>query len=185
MRKITFPSYLYLMTFLILALHLPIVFAAEDAGTHVNQGNDYYSKGQYDQAISHYNKALEINPKHAGAYYNRGQAYLNKGQHDQAIADYNKALEIDPKFTEAYNGRGLSYAAKAEYDQALSDYNKALEINSKYAEAYYNKALVYEKLGRKEVIEAYENFIKYASDQYASLVEQTKQRIKELKEKMK
>ncbi len=125
-------------------------------------------------------RGMIINPKHAGAYYTRGQAYLNKGQHDQAIADYNKALEIDPKFTEAYNGRGLSYAAKAEYDQALSDYNKALEINSKYAEAYYNKALVYEKLGRKEVIEAYENFIKYASDQYASLVEQTKQRIKEV-----
>jgi regulator of sirC expression with transglutaminase-like and TPR domain len=44
-----------------------------------NVGNAYSSKGQYDQAISDYNKALEINPRCAEAYTSRGTAYYNKG----------------------------------------------------------------------------------------------------------
>jgi len=59
-----------------------------------SRGSSYYHKGQYDQAISDFNKALEINPKDADAYSNRGTAYREKGQSDQAIVDFNKALEI-------------------------------------------------------------------------------------------
>ena len=43
-----------------------------------NVGVAYDSKGQYDQAIADYNKALEINPKSAIAYTNPGIAYYNK-----------------------------------------------------------------------------------------------------------
>ncbi len=98
---------------------------------YVNRGNDYAKKGQYDEAILNYNKALEINPRYALAYYNRGNAYDEKGQYDQAISDFTKALEINPRFGEAYIRRGGAYGKKGQYDQAISDFNKALEINSK------------------------------------------------------
>ena len=62
-----------------------------DLGTrHLQQGDD-------DQAISAYNKAIEISPKYAEAYLNRGIAYRRKGQHDQAISDYSAVLLIDSK----------------------------------------------------------------------------------------
>ena len=63
-----------------------------DAESYNNRGKDYYIKGQYDQAIAGYNKALEINPTYSEAYNNRGVAYQGKGKFDLAIADYNKAL---------------------------------------------------------------------------------------------
>ena len=72
-----------------------------DAEFYNNRGMAYRDKGQYDQAISDYNKALEINSKYAYAYNNRGMAYRDKGQYDQAISDYNKALEINPKYAYA------------------------------------------------------------------------------------
>lgn len=114
-----------------------------DAATYVNRGITYGSKGQYDQAISDFNKALEINPTLTQAYVNRGIAYGLKGQHDQAISDYNKALELDPRNAGAYYYRGLAYGRKGQYDQAISDYSKALEINPKLAQAYYNRGLAY------------------------------------------
>jgi tetratricopeptide (TPR) repeat protein len=101
-----------------------------------NRGNAYDYKGQYDQAISDYTKAIEINPKYGLAYYNRGIAHNNKGQYDQVISDYTKALEINPKFAEAYNNRGNAYNKKGQYDEAILDYNKAMEINPRDAMPY-------------------------------------------------
>jgi len=61
-----------------------------------NQGTELLKKGQYDQAIANFDKAIEINPRYAEAYNNRGIAYTKKGQYDKAISDYNKAIELDP-----------------------------------------------------------------------------------------
>jgi len=58
-------------------------------------GFAYHIKGQYDQAISDYTKAIEINPKDAIAYYNRGNTYIvNLGNKVKGCADWKKACEL-------------------------------------------------------------------------------------------
>ncbi len=73
-----------------------------DAEAYSNRGIAYLSKGQYDQAISDFTKALEINPRYTDAYYNRGVSYFDKGQYDKAWEDVYKAQdlghEVHPKF---------------------------------------------------------------------------------------
>jgi tetratricopeptide (TPR) repeat protein len=82
-------------------------------------------KGQHDQAIPYYNKAIEINPGFANAYFSRGVAFAEgKGQYDEAIADYNKAIEINPTFAKAILLRGVAYYSKGEYDNAWADVHK-------------------------------------------------------------
>src|SRR3989338_8732517 len=90
----------------------------KDAEAYNHRGIAYVNKGQFDQAISDYNKALEINPRYAGAYYSRGVAYDSKGQYDQAISDYNKALELNPMDALAYYNRGVAYYSRKDYDKA-------------------------------------------------------------------
>jgi tetratricopeptide (TPR) repeat protein len=119
-----------------------------DAETYFNRGGLYYKGGEYDQAISDFNKALEVNPNYAYAYRNRGNAYSSKGQDDQAILDYGRALEVNPRDALAYYNRGNAYGRKGQYDQAISDYNKALEINPRDALAYYNRGNAYDRKGR-------------------------------------
>jgi tetratricopeptide (TPR) repeat protein len=121
-----------------------------DAQFYLNRGDAYGQKGQYDQAISDFNKALEINPRYAKAYNNRGIAYEMKGQYDQAISDYNKALKIDPETAETYYNRGNAHYKKGQYDRAISDFNKALEMNPRYAEAYINRGTVYSRKGQND-----------------------------------
>jgi len=52
----------------------------------------YEKKGQYDKAISDYNKAIEINPGYAAAYNNRGAAYYDNGQYDRACSDWKPVV---------------------------------------------------------------------------------------------
>ncbi len=102
-----------------------------EALAYANRGIAYGKKGQYDQAISDLNKALEINPRLALAYFTRGLSYAAKGQHDQAISDYNKALEINPRDALAYNNRGLAYLRNGQYDKAWEDVYKAQDLGHK------------------------------------------------------
>ncbi len=102
-----------------------------DAFAYNNRGVAYRSKGQYDQAISDFNKALEINPRYARAHYNRGNTYYQMGRYDQAISDYNKALEINPRHAKAYNNRGVAYESTGQYDKAWEDVHKAQDLGFK------------------------------------------------------
>jgi len=53
--------------------------------------------------------------------------------------------------------------------------------NPESANAYFNKALVCEKIGRnKDAIEAYRNFITYATARLGVYVEGARERIEEL-----
>ncbi len=86
---------------------IPLLFSCattKDAKFYNNRGNAYYSKGQYDQAISDFNKALEINPRYALAYNNRGVAYYFKREYEKSWKDVEKAqslgYQIHPEFLE-------------------------------------------------------------------------------------
>ena len=59
-------------------------------------GADPYDQGLYEEAISHYEKAIQIDPDYANAYSWRGAAYSMLGQHQTAIADFTKAIQLDP-----------------------------------------------------------------------------------------
>lgn len=106
------------------------------AKTHNDQGILYAEKGQYDLAISEFNKALEIAPESAETYNDRGIAYSKNGQYDQAISDFTKALEIKPSDARVYYNRGITYAIKDQYDLALSDLNRSLQIHPGEAALY-------------------------------------------------
>ena len=97
-----------------------------------NQGTELLEKGQYDQAIANFDKAIEINPRYAEAYNNRGIAYLRKGQYDKAISDFTKVIEINPKDAMAHENRGLVYAILGQYDKSTSDHTKAIELDPTY-----------------------------------------------------
>ncbi len=115
------------------------------ARPYYNRGLTYIKQSNLTQAMSDFNKAIEIDPEYADAYYNRGIIYAKQNNLTQAILDYNKAIELKPKYAEAYNNRGIVYAKQGNLTQAMSDFNKAIEIDPEYADAYNNRGIVYAK----------------------------------------
>ena len=71
---------------------------AETAEEYCNRGLTYAKQGNFTQAISDCNKAIEINPNFAETYYDRGNDYDNQGNFSQAIFDFDETIKINPNF---------------------------------------------------------------------------------------
>ena len=107
---------------------------------HNNLGNALLQKGKVDEAIAHFQKALEIKPDYAEAHNNLGNALLQKGNVDEAITHYQKALEIKPDYAEAHNNLGNALLKKGRVDEAIAHYQMALQIKPVYPQALNNLA---------------------------------------------
>lgn len=114
------------------------------------EGSRYTLQNDYNQAISCYQKAIEINPNFFLAYNNLGTAYTSLGQHQQAITCIQKAIEIDSNSAEAYTNLGSAYVSSGQHQQSISYYQKAIEINSNFSVAHYSLGTVYAFLGQHQ-----------------------------------
>ena len=99
-----------------------------------NLGGALRDKGQWDEAMAEYRKALQIKPDNAEAHNNLGNALYDKGQLDEAITEYRKALQIKPDYAEAHNNLGNALSEKGQLDEAMTEYRKALQIQPDFAE---------------------------------------------------
>ncbi len=115
---------------------------------HNNLGIALAARGRIDEAMAHYQKALEIKPDYAEAHNNLGVALAGRGRIDEAIAHYRKALEIKPDYAEAHNNLGVALAGRGRIDEAMAHYQKALEIKPDYAEAHNNLGIALAGRGR-------------------------------------
>jgi len=137
-------------------------------------------KGESDNSITDYSKAIELVPDGADVYYNRGDAYDEMGEYGKAIVDYSKAIELDPNHTLAYYNRGCAYGEIGAYDKAIADYNKAIELNPNDALAYYNRGLVYREKGEvPKVVSDLEKCISLSTD--PELTKDAQQALSEIK----
>jgi tetratricopeptide (TPR) repeat protein len=109
---------------------------------HNNLGIALSRKGDVDQALLHFEKALQIKPKRRKLHYNMAVALVQKGKIDDAIANYQRELEIQPEFAEAHNNLGILLAQKGRTDEAIAHLQKALEIEPRYPKLHYNLAHV-------------------------------------------
>ena len=112
------------------------------------RGDELLRKGEYQQAIVQYDKAIEVKPDFAEAYNNRGYAKYAKYDGSDALADMNRAIELRPDFPHAYNTRGCVHMARGETELAIADFDRAIELQPDYPRAYRNRANVLMKKGR-------------------------------------
>jgi tetratricopeptide (TPR) repeat protein len=146
------------------------------APAYYNRGNAYFAKGYYEQAISDYDKAIELEPNNAIVYFSRGKAYAYNNKFDEAISDYNKAIEINPKFAMAYFYRAQSYSETHEYERASADYGKTIDLEPKFELAYryssdlYKNHLEFER--RRKELKRQDLSGDYAAKRYAAIARQ-------------
>ena len=73
------------------------------AEAHNNLGYSLRKQGKqnFKQALSHYNRAIEINSRLSEAYMYRGVLHALMGNEDKALADHGKLTRLDRRLADA------------------------------------------------------------------------------------
>lgn len=114
----------------------------EEAEKLKNQGNDFFKKGDYMEAVSIYTQGLQTcplayNKERSILYANRAAAKSKLLEKEPAISDCAKAIELNPSYVKAYVRRAQLYEETEKFDEALEDYKKVLTFDPAHTEANY------------------------------------------------
>jgi Flp pilus assembly protein TadD len=108
--------------------------------THNNLGVALFLEGRTEEAVRHYNAALQIKPDYADAHYNIGMALAAQGKYEEAIHRYREALHVRPDDAGTHNNIGVALAAQGKVDAAIGHYTQALQISPNHEKARANLA---------------------------------------------
>ncbi len=98
----------------------------------VNQtASRFANKGDFSQALKHYNQAILLAPRLAVIFYNRGICYLQLNNFEEALQDFEHALQLDSKFIPAYLSKAYIEIQKNNLDQAITECNVAIGLTKR------------------------------------------------------
>lgn len=92
-----------------------------------DQGNKAIQAEKYDEAISLYTKAIELDTCNHVFYSNRSAAYTKKGDYENALKDAHKTVELKPDWGKGYSRLGASLSYLQRYEEALEAYKDGLK----------------------------------------------------------
>ncbi len=84
--------------------------------------------GRFDEAVSNFEKAKELDPSSLPVNTASGVLFYYARQYDRAIKECRKALEIDPGYPRAHEYIGLAYLEKKSFKKALKELEKAEKL---------------------------------------------------------
>ena len=64
---------------------------------------------RYDEALTDFTRAIELDPDYKLAIANRGLTYRLMERYDEALTDFTRAIELDPDYKWAIASRGETY----------------------------------------------------------------------------
>lgn len=111
--------YILLVLFQLYCLEFKFVFANQnsdstqqaklDAQTHLEKANNLLGAGQLNDALQHYNSAVELDPNNYAGRYKRATCLLGLGKARAALPDLDKTVELQPGFWQAKLQRAHVY----------------------------------------------------------------------------
>jgi tetratricopeptide (TPR) repeat protein len=92
------------------------------------RGIAYRGLGKLDDALTDFNRSIELYTHFAKSYFERGNLYEFKNNYKDAITDFNKSIELNPNYSRFYEERGLTYYYSKKYKESISDLEKAIQL---------------------------------------------------------
>lgn len=106
---------------------------------HINLGNLYLNRGEYDRAAASYKKAVEIEPAFIPGYINLADVYRAQNQDEKGMSILEQALYLTPKSAPAHHALGLLMIRTGEPKKAVHHLRKAAMLapeNARYSYVY-------------------------------------------------
>lgn len=105
---------------------------------HYNLGNSYLQAGRIEDAITHYEQAVQIEPGHQEVHNNLAFALLQAGKVNDAVAHLEQVVRINPNSTEGHYNLANAYLQAGRVQDAIGHYEQVVRLNPDYVEAHVN-----------------------------------------------
>ncbi|XP_042515729.1 tetratricopeptide repeat protein 1-like [Macadamia integrifolia] len=100
------------------------------------EGNQLFGSGQYEDALSKYELALQLAAEIPSAielrsmcHANRAVCFSKMGKYDETIKECTKALELNPSYMKALLRRAEGHEKLEHFEEAIADMKKILELD--------------------------------------------------------
>ena len=105
----------------------------QDPGPPLKLADYLYDHGDFNQAVTWYQKALALDPNNVSASTDLGTCYFNLGRPDDALKQFHKSLAIEPRHQPTlYNIVVVEMEGKHDFKAAEQSWETLHRINPAY-----------------------------------------------------
>lgn len=119
-----------------------------NAEQYIDRGLVYMQQDKFDEAVSDFDRAVELAPDNSWAYANRGMSHFWRENYGSARRDFDNALELESENWVALQGEGMLFAMEQKFAQAIERFDRAIDINPAGEFARSRRAMAYMEVGR-------------------------------------
>jgi tetratricopeptide (TPR) repeat protein len=112
---------------------------------HYNYGHMLSTESRFAEAILHFDKALQINPRYHDAYNNKGLALFELGKINEAIECFNEVLKLKPDFHRAYNNLGMAFYRLGKTELAVKQWLESVRLSPDDDTSHFNLGMEFIK----------------------------------------
>lgn len=115
--------------------------------THGLCGRALLGLSRYEEAISHFNRAIKLEPKHSKWWHFRAFTKFYAKRYEEAIADANVAIQYEPAMADAYVTRGSARMASGDLSGGRADFSKSIDLAPDEPMPYHDRGIGYMRAG--------------------------------------
>ena len=126
---------------------------AEHINEHYQRGIEYRKVGQFQNAITSFEKVINITKSDvdinllADTHYQIASTLHGMEEYNKAIIQYQQAISLNSNSYIYHNALGITHSELKQYKTAIDAFKKAIELSPKTTQLHYNLGLVYLKQG--------------------------------------
>lgn len=131
-------------------LKLSLTFDSTNIGAYSNLAYTTDELKRPEEAMTYYNKIIELDPEFVPVYVNLGFRSQQNGEHLKALEYFDKAAKLSPKEPLVYSNRSFSKLKTNDLKGAIKDIEKSIKMLPANCYAYKIRALILLEQGNQK-----------------------------------
>jgi tetratricopeptide (TPR) repeat protein len=128
--------------------HFMSINETASANDYLQKGLDYLSGKDYQEAITHFDKVLELNGK-AESIDVGLKRKTNIDAIGSAELSKNKSIRHEQNFSAVYH-RGIAFSAVRNEEEAIRSFTRAIKLKPRTSEVIFRRALIFQGMRKYE-----------------------------------
>jgi len=138
----------------------------DDARARLQLGLNYFGTQDFQKAIEHFSKAIQLDPKFPAPYNMRGYAHRAIKDFKKAEADFKSYIKVLPDDPNPYDSYAELLLATGRYNESIEAYKKALAVRNTFIASRLGIISNLTYLGKhREALDAIADYMKAARNQ--------------------